>query len=166
MSMADGFAEQIPTNNENPPLVRRILSKRRTWVCLFVLVYGLLLSFSWNLLHQILDWYHKTTSSSSDFYGWPAIYASVVFGGVFGLLSMAAALAVAIPATVLTWITVLVLLAFAGKPRRALVLEGRKITTDIVGFVVKILVREGNIVAAVCAIAGYFALVGSDGEDQ
>ncbi|KAF9601085.1 hypothetical protein IFM89_016058 [Coptis chinensis] len=80
--------------------------------------------------------------------------------------SMAAALAIAIPATVVTWITVLVLLAFAGKPRRALVLEGRKITKDIVGFVIKIVIKEGNIVVAICVVIGYFALTGRKSRDD
>ncbi|KAF9608593.1 hypothetical protein IFM89_010078 [Coptis chinensis] len=97
-----------------------------------------------------------------------ALYDSVLFGAVFGLLSMAAALALAlaIPATVVTWITVLVLLAFVSKPRRALVLEGRKITKDIVGFVIKIVIKEGNIVAAVCVVIGYFVLTGRKSRDD
>ncbi|KAL5714870.1 hypothetical protein ACHQM5_016772 [Ranunculus cassubicifolius] len=66
-------------------------------------------------------------NSSTSSFGWPAIYASVLCGAVFGLLSMAAALAIAIPATVVTWITVLVLLTFAGKPRKAFVFEGMQL---------------------------------------
>ena len=42
--------------------------------------------------------------------------------------------------------------------------EGRKITAEISGFVLKILLKEGNIVAAVCAVLGYFALVRRRGE--
>ncbi|KAG8641389.1 uncharacterized protein LOC122721452 [Manihot esculenta] len=137
-----------------------IMSKRRTWVCLFVLVYAILLSTSWNFLKSVLSWYKEqsqvTTAAS---YGWPALYASVLLGAVFGFLSMVAALAVAVPATLVIWITVLVLLTFFGKPRRALVIEGRKITREIVGCVLKILLKEGNVVAAVCAVLGYFALV-------
>ncbi|XP_042519396.1 uncharacterized protein LOC122093181 [Macadamia integrifolia] len=153
-----------------PSLLLRLMSKRRTWVCLFVLVYGLLFSSSWNLLRSILSWYYATISSSSpsssSAFGWPALYASVLCGAVFGLLSMVAALAVAVPATLVTWITVLVLLTFCGKPRRSLVIEGRKITADIVGFAIKIVLREGNMVAAVCAVLGYFALVRRAGEDD
>ncbi|KAF5196377.1 Pyrroline-5-carboxylate reductase [Thalictrum thalictroides] len=167
-SMADESIEQNPNTNINPSILKRILSKRRTWVCLFISVYALLLSFSWNLLHSILDWYNSTTSSSSGSgsFGWPALYASILFGAVFGLLSMAAAVAIAIPATVVTWITVLVLLTFAGKPRKALVLEGRNITKDIVGFVIKIVIKEGNVVAVICAVIGYFALVGRNGDED
>lgn len=77
---------------------------------------------------------------------------------------MVAALAVAVPATLVTWITVLVLLTFCGKPRRTLVVEGRMITAEITGFVLKILLKEGNVVAAICAVLGYFALVRRRGE--
>ncbi|KAE8075941.1 hypothetical protein FH972_014621 [Carpinus fangiana] len=114
-------------------------------------------SSSYMLLLMIMS--KRRTWPSSSASGWPAIYASVLLGAVFGLLSMVAALAVLVPATLVTWITVVVLLAFFGKPRRALVVEGRKITREIVGFVLKILLKEGNIVAAVCAVLGYFALV-------
>ncbi|KAJ4977506.1 hypothetical protein NE237_002612 [Protea cynaroides] len=153
-------------------LLLRLMSKRRTWVCLFVLVYALLLSSSWKFLRYILSWYYSTissssySSSSSSAFGWPALYASVLCGAVFGLLSMVTALAIAVPATLVTWITVLVLLTFCGKPRRSLVTEGRKITKDIMGFAFKIVLREGNIVAAVCAVLGYFALVRRAGEDD
>ncbi|KAJ4823105.1 hypothetical protein Tsubulata_017604 [Turnera subulata] len=148
-------------------LVLRVMSKRRTWVCLFVLVYAVLLSSSWNFLKSVLSWYKQqqeaqTTASAS--YGWPALYASVLLGAVFGLLSMVAALAVAVPATLVIWITIVVLLAFFGKPRRVLVVEGRKITKEIVGCVFKILLKEGNFVAAVCAVLGYFVLVRRNSE--
>jgi hypothetical protein len=78
---------------------------------------------------------------------------------VFGLLSMGAALAVAAPAMLVTWITVLVLLAFAGKPRRSLVAEGRRATRDIAGLAFRVLLREGNAVAALCAVASFAALL-------
>ncbi|XP_042374753.1 uncharacterized protein LOC121968449 [Zingiber officinale] len=136
-------------------LLMAALSKRRTWVCFFLLVYALLLSFSWSLLVSIRSWYAAAPADSP----WPALYASVLYGAVFGLLSMGAALAVAVPATLVTWITVLVLLAFAGKPRRALVMEGRRVTADISSVAVKILLREGNLVAGVCAAASFFALL-------
>ncbi|KAF3444122.1 hypothetical protein FNV43_RR13812 [Rhamnella rubrinervis] len=162
------MADMMEEEQETPPppasymLFLRIMSKRRTWVCIFVLVYSILLFSSWNFLKSILSWYkleaQPSSSSSSASYGWPALYASVLLGGVFGLLSMVAALAVMVPATLVTWIAIVVLLAFFGKPRRALVVEGRKITREIVGFLIKILLKEGNFVAAVCAVLGYFAL--------
>ncbi|XP_062019687.1 uncharacterized protein LOC133736257 isoform X2 [Rosa rugosa] len=105
----------------------------------------------------------RRTWPSPSSYGWPALYASVLLGAVFGLLSMFAALAVMVPATLVTWIAIVVLLAFFGKPRTSLVVEGRKITREIVGIVFKILLKEGNLVAAVCAVVGYFALFRRNG---
>ncbi|XP_038988034.1 putative protein TPRXL [Phoenix dactylifera] len=82
----------------------RALSKRRTWVFLFLVVYSLLLSSSWNLLLSIRSWYNSAAASASSraAAGWKALYASMLYGGVFGLLSMGAALAVAVPATLVT----------------------------------------------------------------
>ncbi|PKA62078.1 hypothetical protein AXF42_Ash018303 [Apostasia shenzhenica] len=150
-----------PERTEWSSLLLRAMSKRRIWVSLFFLVYAILLSSSWNLILSIRSWYAAAASAapSPAALGWPALYASVLYGGVFGLLSMGAALAIAVPATVVTWITVLVLLAFAGKPRRELVTEGRRITADIAGFAVKILLREGNLVAALCAVVSFVALI-------
>lgn len=145
-------------------LILRIMSKRRTWVCLFVLVYGILLSSSWNLLRSILTWYKNQSQTSFSSSGWPALYASMLLGAVFGLLSMLAALTLAVPAILVIWITVVVLLAFCGKPRNTLVIEGRKVTKEITGFVLKTLLKEGNLVAAACAVLGYFALVKKDTE--
>ncbi|XP_031480646.1 uncharacterized protein LOC116250836 [Nymphaea colorata] len=141
-------------------LFLQVMSKRRTWVALFILVYALLLSFSWTFIRSILSWYSTATTDSSTGGGfrWPAVYASVVFGVVFGLLSMLAVLALAIPSMLVTWITILVLLAFAGKPRRSLVFEGRKITGEISGLALRIMLKEGNIVAALCAILSFYVL--------
>ncbi|PON49671.1 pyrroline-5-carboxylate reductase [Parasponia andersonii] len=166
--MADNMEEELESSSASTTassssssssykLFLRIMSKRRTWVCMFVLVYAIILTSSWNFLKSILSWYNTQGQPSSS--GWPALYASVLLGAVFGVLSMVAALAVMVPATLVTWIAIVVLLAFFGKPRRALVVEGRKITREIGGFVIKILLKEGNLVAAVCAVLGYFALV-------
>lgn len=160
--------EEEPTSTMQPPssyiLLLSIMSKRRTWACLFLLVYGTLLASSWNFLKSMLSWYNLQAQSSSPTSGWPALYASVLLGTVFGMLSMVAALVVMIPAVLVTWITIVVLLAFFGKPKRTLVVEGRKITREIFSFVMRILLKEGNVVAAVCAVLGYFALVRRNGE--
>lgn len=154
--------EEESTSSMQPPssyaLLLNIMSKRRTWACLFLLVYGTLLASSWNLLKSMLFWYNLQAQSSSTS-GWPALYASVLLGTVFGMLSMVAALVVMVPALLVTWITIVVLLAFFGKPKRTLVVEGRKITGEIFSFVIKILLKEGNVVAAICAVLGYFVLV-------
>ncbi|GAA0143145.1 reductase [Lithospermum erythrorhizon] len=162
--MAEESSANVPkclSISSTSPLIINIMSKRRTWVFLFVSVYSLLLSLSWNFLKTVLSWYETTLIStpSSSFTSWPALYASVLLGVAFGILSMVAALAVVVPATLVTWITILVLMTFVGKPRTALVMEGKKLTGEITGFVGKVLIKEGNIVAAVCAVLGYFALV-------
>jgi hypothetical protein len=141
-------------------LLLRALSRRRTWVALFLAVYAALLSSSWSLLASVRAWYYSTTSTPASAPAWPAaLYASVMYGAVFGLLSMAAALAVAAPAMLVTWTTVLVLLAFAGRPPRSLVAEGRRATRDIAGLALRVLLREGNAVAALCAAASFAALL-------
>lgn len=143
----------------------RIMSKRRTWVCLFVAVYAILLSSSWNLLRSVLNWYklQYTSSSFSDSSPspsrLPAVYASVVLGAVFGAMSMVAATTVAVPAVMVIWISVVVLLAFFGKPRRVLVIEGRKITREVVGF---LFLKEGNVVTTICAVLAYFLRIRRD----
>ncbi|XP_074358200.1 uncharacterized protein LOC141697617 [Apium graveolens] len=163
--MSDSTPEEIYSSSA-PAILTKIFSKRRTWVILFITVYSLLLFSSWNILKSVLSWYETTVSSSSNSYGWPAIYASVVLGVIFGLLSMVAALAVAVPATLVTWITVLVMLTFFGKPRKVLVGEGKKLTAEITGFVGRVLIKEGNVVAAVCAVLGYFVLVRKNNTDD
>ncbi|XP_074276105.1 uncharacterized protein LOC141599876 [Silene latifolia] len=149
--------EEEQVINQKHKLLIRIGSKRRTWVAVFILVYGIIFYFSWNLLQTILTW-HKTSVSSATS---PAmvVYAAVMLGLVFGVMSMAAAFAVAMPAMVVTWITILVLLAFFGKSRRDLVVEGKKLTAEISGILIKILIKEGNFVAALCAVLGYFMLL-------
>ncbi|KAL6622923.1 hypothetical protein ACP70R_032802 [Stipagrostis hirtigluma subsp. patula] len=144
-------------------LLLRAMSRRRTWVALFLAVYAALLCSSWSLLASVRAWYYSASAAApaaAAAPAWPAaLYASVMYGAVFGLLSMGAALAVAAPAMLVTWITVLVLLAFAGKPRRSLVDEGRRATRDIAGLALRVLLREGNAVAALCAAASFAALL-------
>lgn len=53
--------------------------------------------------------------------------------------------------TLVTWITVVVLLAFAGKRRRVLAREGRKITSDVAMFLVQVVIKERSFVAFACA---------------
>ncbi|KAK7263666.1 hypothetical protein RJT34_31260 [Clitoria ternatea] len=170
MGKSEEEQQQPASSMMNPPpssytFLLNIMSKRRTWACLFLFVYGTLLASSWNFLKSMLSWYNLQAQSSTTSSSWPALYVSVILGFVFGLLSMVAALVVMVPAVVVTWITIVVLLAFFGKPRRTLVVEGRKITAEIFSFVVRILLKEGNVVAAVCAVLGYFALVRRNGQE-
>ncbi|KVI04268.1 uncharacterized protein LOC112526022 [Cynara cardunculus var. scolymus] len=146
----------------SPPersILLRFISRRRTCILLILLLCAILLS-SWNLLNSVLSWYASAvaTSSSSSSFWWPSIYASVAVGVIFGVLSMAAALAMAMPAIMVIWISVLVLLSFAGKPRESVVVEGKKLTVEMSRTVGMVVIKEGNLVAAVCAILGYFLL--------
>ncbi|KAF8094337.1 hypothetical protein N665_0365s0023 [Sinapis alba] len=125
-------------------LFLRAISKRRTWVCLFLVIYATLLSSSWNWLNSIVDWYGENHQTSS---GWPAVYASVLLGAVFGVLSMAAAFGGDD--------------GVAGRSRRSVVVEGRKVTKEIAGFVFKVLLKEGNFVALLCALLAYFVFFNS-----
>ncbi|KAM7479855.1 hypothetical protein LguiA_028068 [Lonicera macranthoides] len=71
---------------------------------------------------------------------------------LFGALAIGILVIVAVRTTIVTWITVLVILAFAGKRRRVLVVEGRKISAEVAMYLVKVLVKErGRLVAFVCA---------------
>ncbi|KAL0421758.1 UNVERIFIED_CONTAM: hypothetical protein Slati_3198700 [Sesamum latifolium] len=53
----------------------------------------------------------------------------------------------AVRTTIVTWITVMVLLAFAGKRRRILVKEGRKITSDVAMYLAQVVLEERSFVA-------------------
>ncbi|KAL8057255.1 hypothetical protein ABFX02_04G172500 [Erythranthe guttata] len=65
----------------------------------------------------------------------------------------------AVRTTIVTWITVVVLLAFAGKRRRVLVREGRVITCDVAMYLVQVVLKEKSLVAFVCAtIVSLFAM--------
>lgn len=57
----------------------------------------------------------------------------------------------AVRTTIVTCITVVVLLAFAGKRHQVLVKEGRKITSDVAMYLVEVLVKERSLVAFACA---------------
>ncbi|KAJ9550216.1 hypothetical protein OSB04_014261 [Centaurea solstitialis] len=141
----------------------RSISPKRTSILLIMLLCTILviLLSSWNLLNSVLSWYATATTAAvatPSSIWWPAIYASVAVGAIFWVLSMAAALAMAVPATVVVWISVLVLMTFAGKPRESVVVEGRKLTVEMGRTVGMVVIKEGNLVALVCAILGYFLL--------
>ncbi|CAN6464451.1 unnamed protein product [Victoria cruziana] len=135
-------------------LVLRLMSRRRTWAALFAVVYALLLSSSWTLVRSTISAAATTTK-----FPWPAVYASVLLGAAVGVLSMLAVLALAVPSMLATWITILVLLAFdRRRPRRSLVLEGRKITAEMSGLTLRIMLREGRALAALSVIFTFLLL--------
>ncbi|KAK4752624.1 hypothetical protein SAY87_021422 [Trapa incisa] len=86
-----------------------------------------------------------------------AFYALVL--PVAGILLTAAFLVIAVRAMLMTWITVLVLLAFSGKRRRALALQGRRITADLAIYLVKVAFRGKGAAALVCATFITFLLL-------
>ncbi|WMV43563.1 hypothetical protein MTR67_036948 [Solanum verrucosum] len=82
------------------------MSKRRTWVLLFISVYAILLSISWNFLKSVLSWCESTISANSSnptisisSSGVTCFICICVIGVAFGFF--VAALAVALPATLL-----------------------------------------------------------------
>ncbi|XP_057479939.1 uncharacterized protein LOC130767175 [Actinidia eriantha] len=82
--------------------------------------------------------------------GWSILNASVfLITGVF-LLSAFVVVALAARATVVVWITVLVLLAFSGKRRRVLAAQGRKITAEVAMYLVKVVLKERGVAAVAC----------------
>ncbi|KAI3744965.1 hypothetical protein L1987_58064 [Smallanthus sonchifolius] len=142
-----------PLSHQSP---LQLFSRRRAFILIVLLVCAIVLS-SWNLLNSVLSWY--ASGSSSTGFWWRALYASVEVGMILGFLSMVVALAVAVPAIVVIWSAVLVLLSFCGKPRVVVVVEGKKLTAEMGRAVGMVVVKEGNLVAIVCAVVGYFLFV-------
>lgn len=70
---------------------------------------------------------------------------------VVGFVLIGAMLVVMVRTTIVTWITVLVMLAFAGKRRKVLVVEGRKISGDVAMHLLKVVIKERSLVAVACA---------------
>lgn len=102
-------------------------------------------------LHAVLYYIESSTC-------WLAFYASIL--PVAGILLAAAFLVIAARATLMTWITVLVLLAFSGKCRRVLALQGRRITADVAIYLAKVVFRgKGGAAALVCATFISFLLL-------
>ncbi|KAK4744344.1 hypothetical protein SAY87_010656 [Trapa incisa] len=102
-------------------------------------------------LHAVLYYIDLSTC-------WLAFYASVL--PVAGILLAAAFLVIAARATMMMWITVLVLLAFSGKRRRVIALQGRRITADVAIYLAKVAFRgKGGAAALVFAACISFLLL-------
>ncbi|KAI3795313.1 hypothetical protein L1987_37964 [Smallanthus sonchifolius] len=146
----------IPLSHQSP---LQLFGRRLAFILIVLLICAIVLS-SWNLLNSVLSWYASAvTGSSSTGFWWRAMYASVEVGVILGFLSMVVALVVAVPAIVVIWSAVLVLLSFSGKPRMVVVVEGKKLTAEMGRAVGMVVVKEGNLVAGVCAVVGYFLFV-------
>ncbi|XP_047270511.1 uncharacterized protein LOC124899612 [Capsicum annuum] len=63
------------------------------------------------------------------------------------LLVGAVLIVLAVRTTVITWITVLVLLVFAGKRRRGVVKDGKKITSEVAMYAANIVFKERGLFA-------------------
>ncbi|XP_071741689.1 uncharacterized protein [Rutidosis leptorrhynchoides] len=156
-SQLSSSTSAIRTSPLNRSFLLRSIDKRRT-IIIFVIILAttMILVSSWNLFNSILSWYAcALTMSSSSLFWWPTICASMALGVIFGVLSMAATLAVVVPATMLTWICVIVFLSFSGTPRKLVVMEGKKLRDEMSRKVGMLMIKEGNLVAIVCALFGY-----------
>jgi hypothetical protein len=112
-------------------LSRTSSSSRTTTLLLllFLLMLALLVSFC-----AVVCYLYACTANPSR------LNRAGFFGSAFlvsGVLLLSTLLVVAARATVLTWITVLVLLAVSGKRRRVLVQQGREITADVVMYLIR-----------------------------
>ncbi|KAB5525039.1 hypothetical protein DKX38_022788 [Salix brachista] len=119
------------TINRDMPMLSRTTSSSRTTtlLLLFLLILSLLVSFC-----AVVCSFYASTANTSRL-NWAGLFGPVVL--VSGILLSLALLVVAARATVLTWITVVVLLAFAGRRRRVLVQQGTKITADVIMYLIR-----------------------------
>ncbi|KAL8244055.1 hypothetical protein R6Q59_010313 [Mikania micrantha] len=76
---------------------------------------------------------------------WSWFYIPVV-----GVLMVGGLLVVMARATMVTLITVLVMLAFAGKRRRVLAMQGRKISSEVLFHLFKVVIRERSLIVVSC----------------
>ena len=96
--------------------------------------------------------YNDQITRCSILYMWMLPYVGVVL--------MITLVIVAARATMVTWITLLVLLAFAGNRRRVLAQHGTKITADVAMHLVRVVLKERGLVAVACAtIVSLMAMV-------
>ncbi|KAM1042498.1 hypothetical protein ACFX13_034635 [Malus domestica] len=95
------------------------------------------------------------------FYNYNDQIASFSLMPVFGVFLVSALVVVVARATMMAWITVLVLLTFAGNRRLVLVRRGRLITYDVAIYLFQIVVKERGLLAVVCAtILSLMAMLG------
>ncbi|KAF5204959.1 hypothetical protein FRX31_005453 [Thalictrum thalictroides] len=103
---------------------RKMVNISAAWLCLFILVCS-----------------YVTWSSS---YGWDIFYLWILRVVIFGFFLILPVLMLIVPATLVTWITVVVLLSFVGKPRRELVVEGKNIIMDMTKLVIRNVFNNGD----------------------
>ncbi|PON96733.1 Transmembrane protein [Trema orientale] len=93
---------------------------------------------------------------------WPAFYYLSILALFAAVLVIGLGLVATARAAMVTCITVMVLLTFAGNRRRVLVKRGKMITNDVAMFMVGVLVKErGFLAAASCAtVFSIMAVIG------
>ncbi|XP_047944274.1 uncharacterized protein LOC125190897 [Salvia hispanica] len=96
------------------------------------------------LVFSLISFYLIASSVSRPAYS-SGYYAAAL------VLVLAFLIVLAVRTTLVAWITVLVLLAFAGKRRRVLAKEGRKITSDVAMYLAQVVIKEKSFVAFTCA---------------
>ncbi|CAL9019738.1 unnamed protein product [Prunus brigantina] len=88
-------------------------------------------------------------------------HITVLLLPVLGALMVLALVVVAARATMMAWITVLVLLTFAGNHRRVLVRRGKLITADVAIYLFRVIMKERGLLAVACAtILSLVAMLG------
>ncbi|PWA38194.1 hypothetical protein CTI12_AA583600 [Artemisia annua] len=113
-------------------MITRPTTSTTTISCLFVMVSSL---------------YILLNDSSNDNESWWSWFLIPVLGAfVLGAL-----LVVMARATMVTLITVFVMLACTGKRRRVLVGEGKKISSEVLEYLFKVLIKERSLVVVACA---------------
>ncbi|XP_008237833.1 PREDICTED: uncharacterized protein LOC103336555 [Prunus mume] len=88
-------------------------------------------------------------------------HITVLLLPVLGALMVLALVVIAARATMMAWITVLVLLTFAGNHRRVLVRRGKLITADVAIYLFRVIIKERGLLAVACAtILSLMAMLG------
>lgn len=97
------------------------------------------------LIFFLISFYLIVSSLDRPAYAYAAVLTLVLAAMVAFLIVLA------VRTTLVTWITVVVLLAFAGKRRRVLAREGRKITSDVAMYLAQVVIKERSFLAFACA---------------
>ncbi|KAI5311648.1 hypothetical protein L3X38_040821 [Prunus dulcis] len=88
-------------------------------------------------------------------------HITVLLLPVLGALMVLALVVITARATMMAWITVLVLLTFAGNRRRVLVRRGKLITADVAIYLFQVIMKERGRLAVACAtILSLMAMLG------
>ncbi|GJT34361.1 hypothetical protein Tco_0924780 [Tanacetum coccineum] len=112
-------------------MITRPTTTTTTVSCLFVMI---------SALHILLN----DNNDNESWWSWFLI-------PVLGAFVVGALLVVMARATMVTLITVFVMLACTGKRRRVLVCEGRKISSEVLEYLFKVLIKERSLVLVACA---------------